>query len=265
MNEDLIAPVEQDLSEIEKLHRVITQVELDEMVFLHQRWEEDRTKGKRLELNCCQLLNLNLSRLRIDHAFITQCVIMHCNLSNIKLINGSFFGNKIIDSDLMSSCFNGTDLSCCRIKQSDLTESSFIGSNFNSASLYNNDCIRTNFSCSDFRNTNLIDNIWTDADLTGVIGNAETIFSASVMKIDLSWTKDLLYISGNWHTFEEWWKFNDDEIGQKIGNLYIPLWKKNKSFIKNTIDSSLYYSDFDGDKLNAEVLFDDNTRRIIRS
>lgn len=79
----------------------ITQDELNELVSLHQDWVmSNHSKGIQLNLQGCDLKDLNL-----DTAILDYSTIQHCNLSGVSAKATRFY-----EADIQGTDFTNTDL-----------------------------------------------------------------------------------------------------------------------------------------------------------
>jgi uncharacterized protein YjbI with pentapeptide repeats len=140
--------------------------------------------------------------------------------------------------DLSGYDLRHVNLSGANLSRASLCRANLILSDLRCVDLSGADLRRADLSCSDLRHANLSGANLTDTILWNIVGNKKEIKSLHIFpEYNIAYTKDRLQIGCKNHSFDEWWNFTDEEIDRMDYIKALDFWKRNKSFIKNLVES----------------------------
>ena len=154
--------------------KTVTKEELNTILEQHKLWLEDKSKGKRADLEGANLCG----------AILREANLRFANLSSVSLTG----------ADLEYADLNGADLQCANLSGANLREANLWGANLRDASL---------------RGAYL-----RDAELWGAMGNMREVKSIQIDTYPVTYTKDVIQIGCQQNSISKWanWKENKDWI-----------------------------------------------------
>lgn len=145
--------------------KTINQEELNHLLDEHEKWLNDRSKGK-----CFEISNANLQNLDLSARNLTNAVLNNVDFSNSNFEKTSFYGNDTIlknisfcRANLSFSEFTDAKLENVNFSDANLKEASlmsfFVAKNikFDNANLYKAKFIKSSMDFVSFRNALLIE------------------------------------------------------------------------------------------------------------
>jgi hypothetical protein len=106
------------------------------------------------------------------------------------------------------------------------------GKNLRGTNLMGADLRGTNLMDADLRGTNLMDADLRDAYLFNCIGNQKEVITFQTEFYILNFTKEYLSIGCETYSYEKWFNFSEEEIGELDRKKALEFWKKYKDIIK---------------------------------
>ena len=169
----------------------------------HKKWMLGEKGGERANLRGADLFAANLSAANLCDADLCGASLRGANLRGANLYGASLRGASL----------RGANLSAANLCDADLCGASLCDANLCGASL-------------------------CDASLWHVTGNRKEIISLLLFEeYSVTYTSEYLQIGCERHSTPEWWEFDDKRIIKMGGKTALKFWRKNKDWIKSTIES----------------------------
>ena len=144
---------------------------LKEVLKLHKKWLEDKEGGKKADLSCEDLSDVDLSNLNLKYA-----ILRGVNLSDANLRSADLRGAKLEDANLIGANLRSADLSVANLIRVNLTNADLIGANLTNADLIGANLTNVNLICANLTRAYLTGVNLINAYLTGVnLTNADLI------------------------------------------------------------------------------------------
>ena len=164
------------------------------------------------------------------------------------MIIKNIFGDKLLEiggNTLQGADLQGADLRWADLTNADLTRANLTranlrwadlrGANLTGANLTRADLRGTDLRGTDLTGAKLMGADLTGADLWNMVGNGKQIITRRFGQYTVNYTKDVLQIGCEQHSFEAWKSFSDERVSRMAPDA-LDYWKKYKDIIFRTIE-----------------------------
>ena len=154
-----------------------------------------------------------------------QLIRSGANFANRDLTGVNLRGVNFAYLDLRGVNFTGCDFTLANFTDVDFHGTNFTNANLRGAGLWG----------ANFTNAVLLRANFTNANLRGTKGNGREIKNIDTPTYSVAYTRDRLQIGCENHSFEEWWAFTYDAIGE-MDDGALEYWREYKNLIRKTIE-----------------------------
>jgi hypothetical protein len=220
--------------------RKVSEDELHMLLEQHRLWLKDKTQGRPLWLQNCDLSKVNLSGAIVDYALFGTTDMTGANLQGVDLSYASFNGANLTEANLVRAKLGDFSNAC--LKKANLRGADLISSRLNGSSLKGADLGRVKFGGASLFYADLEDVDLSEADFRWLsVGNQKEVMTLQTEPYLIAYTSDVLAIGNEQHALSDWWAFDDQRIAamdEDGDNGMLAWWQANRPILQAYIQAN---------------------------